>query len=84
MPALVRSRGEVGATTDSSKTGAVAACLDHASQSNYPPVAQARMLAPACYTNSENSVGGPLANPRFEDFDVSAGVCGGASVPRTG
>jgi hypothetical protein len=25
-----------------------------------------------------------LANPRFEDFDVSAGVCGGASVPRTG
>jgi hypothetical protein len=25
-----------------------------------------------------------LANPRFEDFDVSAGICGGSSVPGTG
>jgi hypothetical protein len=25
-----------------------------------------------------------IANPRFEDFDVSAGVCGGSSLPGTG
>ena len=25
-----------------------------------------------------------LANPRFEDFDVSAGVCGNISLPGTG
>jgi hypothetical protein len=25
-----------------------------------------------------------IANPRFEDFDVSVGVCGGSSLPGTG
>jgi hypothetical protein len=24
-----------------------------------------------------------FANPRFEDFDISAGVCGGSSLPGT-
>jgi hypothetical protein len=25
-----------------------------------------------------------IANPRFEGFDISAGVCGGSSLPGTG
>jgi hypothetical protein len=39
---------------------------------------------PVRYTNPEIPMEVFIANPRFEDFDVSAGVCGGSSLPGAG